>query len=110
MMILTNPHPTVVAAQFWDTYTGLEHTGQLFPEASWTIHGLWPITCNLNLDVYCDFSRQYDPYPSPATLTNGTVIPPYTGPSVSTFIAEFGRVDLLDFSQYSLFVYTLCFD
>ncbi|KAF5388498.1 hypothetical protein D9757_004613 [Collybiopsis confluens] len=46
---------------------------------------------------YCDFSRQYDPAPSPSTLQNGTVIPPYKGPEVDTFIKAFGRSDLLDY-------------
>lgn len=51
---------------------------------------------------YCDLSRQYDPSPSPNTtngLPNGTAVPPYTGPSVDTFILDFGRQDLLDFSE-----------
>ena len=51
---------------------------------------------------YCDLTRQFDPSPSPNTtngLPNGTVVPPYKGPGVDTFIADFGRVDLLDYSQ-----------
>ena len=48
---------------------------------------------------YCDFSRQYDPDSSPATLGDGTVIPPWNRPGVDTFIDEFGRKDLLTFSM-----------
>lgn len=88
----------MLSTQFWDTYTGLEKEGQLLPKNSWTLHGLWPDNCDGSFDQYCDFSRQFDPSPSPAKLPNGTVIPPYKGPSVATFVAEFGRVDLLDFS------------
>lgn len=91
------PGGLVLSTQFWDTYTGLEHRGQLLPKNSWTLHGLWPDNCDGSFDQYCDFSRQYDPAPSPAKLPNGTVIPPYNGPSVATFIAEFGRFDLLNF-------------
>ena len=36
----------VLATQFWDTYTGLEAEGQLFPADTWTLHGLWPDFCN----------------------------------------------------------------
>ncbi|KAK5116182.1 hypothetical protein LTR62_008508 [Meristemomyces frigidus] len=41
---------------------------------------------------------QYGPSPSPNTangLPNGTVISPYKGPSISTFLARFGKLDLL---------------
>jgi hypothetical protein len=51
-------------------------------------------------EQYCDFSRQYDPSPSPAKLPNGTVIPPWTGPTIDTFIETFGRFDLLSYSTY----------
>ena len=51
-----------------------------------------------SFDQYCDFSRQYDPNPSPAALPNGTRVPPYNGPGMSDFIREFGRFDLLDYS------------
>ena len=51
-------------------------------------------------DQYCDLTRQYDPNPSPATLPDGTVVPPYKGPSVKTFIEEFQRYDLLKYSEY----------
>ena len=55
-----------------------------------------------SFDQYCDLSRQYDPSPSPSVLPDGTSVPPYTGPGVDTFVAEFGRVDLLDFSMNSI--------
>lgn len=90
----------MLSTQFWDTYTGLESKGQLLPKDSWTLHGLWPDNCDGSFEQYCDFSRQYDPAPSPAILPNGTAVPPYKGPSVATFVAEFGRVDLLDFSTF----------
>ncbi len=48
-------------------------------------------------EQYCDLSRQYDPSP-PARLPNGTPIPKYTGPGIDTFVAEFGRLDLLEYS------------
>ncbi|KAH7059050.1 ribonuclease T2-like protein [Macrophomina phaseolina] len=88
----------VLATQFWDTYTGYETEGQLLPEASWTIHGLWPDFCNGSYTQYCDLNRQYDPEPSPNTtngLPNGTFVPPYNGSDISSFIAPFGRYDLL---------------
>lgn len=46
---------------------------------------------------YCDLSRQFDPTPAPAVLDDGTIVPPYDGPSVDTFIKDFGRYDLLDY-------------
>ncbi|KIJ66331.1 hypothetical protein HYDPIDRAFT_109332 [Hydnomerulius pinastri MD-312] len=85
----------VLQTQYWDTYTGREMYGQLLPKGSWGIHGLWPDNCDGSYDQYCDLSRQYDPDPSPATLPNGTAVPPYKGPSVRTFIEEFGRFELL---------------
>ncbi|KAK3679874.1 hypothetical protein LTR78_000250 [Recurvomyces mirabilis] len=87
-----------VSTQYWDTYTGYEAQGQVLPEFSWTIHGLWPDFCNGSYTQYCDLSRQYDPAPSPNTtngLPNGTVVPAYKRPSISTFLAPFGRFDLL---------------
>ncbi|KAI0639556.1 ribonuclease T2 [Trametes polyzona] len=91
------PGGLVLQTQFWDTHTGLEHKGQLLPKNSWTIHGLWPDNCDGSFDQYCDLSRQYDPDPSPKVLPNGTPVPPYKGPGVDVFIAEFGRLDLLSF-------------
>ncbi|KAG2155619.1 ribonuclease T2 [Suillus clintonianus] len=87
----------VLQTQFWSTYTGLESQGQLLPQGSWTIHGLWPDNCDGSYDEYCDLSRQYDPQPSPSTLPDGTAVPPYEGPSVRTFIKDFGRSDLLQY-------------
>ncbi|CCM04456.1 uncharacterized protein FIBRA_06636 [Fibroporia radiculosa] len=95
------PGGVVLQSQFWSTYTGLESEGQLLPKDSWTIHGLWPDNCDGSYNQYCDFSRQYDPDPSPAVLPNGTIIPPYHGISVESWILEFGRFDLLDYmSKY----------
>ncbi|GBE77679.1 ribonuclease T2 [Sparassis latifolia] len=91
------PGGLVLQTQYWDTYTGLESEGQLLPIDSWTIHGLWPDNCDGSYEQYCDFSRQYDPYPSPSVLPNGTIVPPWTGPSVASFLIEFGRLDLLDY-------------
>ncbi|KAL5533933.1 hypothetical protein ACEPAG_393 [Sanghuangporus baumii] len=94
------PGGLVLQTQFWDTYTGLEKQGQLLPRNSWTVHGLWPDFCDGSFTQYCDLSRQYDPTPSPNTtngLPNGTVVPPYSGPGVDTFIIELGRIDLLDY-------------
>lgn len=36
----------VLQTQFWSTWTGLEDEGQLLPQGSWTIHGLWPDNCD----------------------------------------------------------------
>ena len=36
----------VLQTQFRDTYTGLERIGQLLPQGSWGIHGLWPDNCD----------------------------------------------------------------
>jgi ribonuclease T2 len=61
--------------------------------------GLWPDFCNGSYTQYCDLSRQYDPVPSPNTtngLPNGTVVPPYKGPNIGTFLEPFGRYDLLN--------------
>ncbi|KAF9479700.1 ribonuclease T2 [Pholiota conissans] len=91
------PGGLVLQTQFWDTFTGLEKKGQLLPKNSWTIHGLWPDNCDGSFEQYCDLSRQFDPTPSPAILPDGTVVPPYTGPGVDTFIKAFGRDDLLEF-------------
>ncbi|KAK3294179.1 ribonuclease T2 family protein [Chaetomium fimeti] len=84
----------VVSTQFWNTYTGLESEGQLLPENSFTLHGLWPDFCNGSWTQYCDLNRQYDPHPSPNTTTGtpgGTPVPPYTGPTVDTFLTALGH-------------------
>ncbi|CDO75501.1 hypothetical protein BN946_scf184935.g37 [Trametes cinnabarina] len=93
------PGGLVLQTQFWDTYTGLEHKGQLLPKDIWTVHGLWPDNCDGSFGQYCDLSRQYDPDPSPRVLPDGTPVPPYNGPGVDTFVAEFGRFNLLDFME-----------
>ncbi|KAI0275044.1 ribonuclease T2 [Gloeopeniophorella convolvens] len=93
------PGGLVLQTQFWDTYTGLEKQGQLLPKNSWTIHGLWPDNCDGSFEQYCDFSRQYDPAPSPPVLPDGTKVPVYKGPGVDTFVADFGRLDLLDYME-----------
>lgn len=88
----------VLSTQFWDTYTGLESKGQVLPKNTWTLHGLWPDFCNGSFTQYCDLNRQYDPVPSPNTTTgtsSGTPVPPYTGPSISSFLAPLGKLDLL---------------
>jgi ribonuclease T2 len=89
----------VLATQFWDTYTGLESSGQVLPKNSWTLHGLWPDFCNGSYTQYCDVTRQFDPKPSPNTTTgpNGTLhsVPPYNGPPISTIVEKFGKLDLL---------------
>ena len=58
-----------------------------------------PFHMDRSFDQYCDLSRQFDPSPSPAILPDGTVVPPYTGPPVETFIEAFGRLDLLTYSE-----------
>ena len=102
----------MLQTQFWSTYTGLEKQGQLLPANTWTLHGLWPGElfnqlrnslilldfCNGSYTQYCDLRRQYDPTPSPNTtnaLPNGTVVPAYKGPAISTFIEAAKRYDLL---------------
>jgi hypothetical protein len=50
-------------------------------------------------------SRQYDPVPSPNTTTgkpDGTPVPAYKGPSISTFLAPFGKFDLLAYMNKSV--------
>ncbi|KAK4501586.1 hypothetical protein PRZ48_007395 [Zasmidium cellare] len=83
----------VLATQFWDTWADKE-----LPENTWTLHGLWPDFCNGSYTQYCDLKRQYDPVPSPNTTNgfpNGTIVPPYNGSNIGTFVEKFGRYDLL---------------
>ncbi|KAF2009838.1 ribonuclease T2 [Aaosphaeria arxii CBS 175.79] len=90
----------VLTTQFWDTYTGRECDGQVLPKDVWTLHGLWPDFCNGSYTQYCDLNRQYDPIPSPNTtngLPNGTVVKPYNGPNIGTFLEPFGKFDLLEY-------------
>ncbi|KAF2850699.1 ribonuclease T2 [Plenodomus tracheiphilus IPT5] len=90
----------LLSTQFWSTYTGLESQGQVLPKDTWTLHGLWPDFCNGSYTQYCDLTRQYDPLPSPNTtnaLPNGTLVTPYTGPNIGTFLEPFGRYDLLSY-------------
>lgn len=65
-----------------------------------------PQRISRSFEQYCDPSRQYDPDPSPASFPNGTAIPAYKGPGVDTFIEEFERQQLLN---YSSFFYSLWF-
>lgn len=58
-----------------------------------------------SFEQYCDPSRQYDPAPDPASFPNGTAIPAYKGPGVDTFIKEFGRQQLLDYSLFFFHVF-----
>ncbi|CZS99491.1 related to ribonucleases [Rhynchosporium graminicola] len=88
----------VLSTQFWDTHTGLESEGQVLPANTWTLHGLWPDFCNGSYTQYCDLSRQYDPLPSPNTTTGtpaGKPVLSYKGPNIGTFLAPFGKLDLL---------------
>ncbi|ORY63220.1 ribonuclease T2-like protein [Pseudomassariella vexata] len=88
----------LISTQIWDTYTGLETSGQVLPKDTWTLHGLWPDFCNGSYTQYCDLSRQYDPLPSPNTTTGtpaGEPVLPYTGPGIGTFLEPFAKWDLL---------------
>ncbi|KAI0404418.1 ribonuclease T2 family protein [Xylaria palmicola] len=92
----------VLQTQFWNTYTGLEHKGQLLPKDSWTIHGLWPDFCNGSYTQYCDLKRQYDPEPSPNTTTGtpeGKPVKPWKGEPISNFIKRFRKYDLLAYME-----------
>ncbi|KND92985.1 Ribonuclease Le2 [Tolypocladium ophioglossoides CBS 100239] len=82
----------LVATQFWNTFTGLESKGQIYPKDSWTIHGLWP---GRQLPL---ISRQYDPKPAPNTTDgtpHGTPVPPYKGESIDKWFQPYGKLDLL---------------
>jgi ribonuclease T2 len=60
----------------------------------------WPDFCNGSYTQYCDLTRQYDPIPSPNTtngLPNGTLVAPYNGSNIGTFLEPFGRYDLLEY-------------
>ncbi|KAI5480738.1 ribonuclease T2 [Pseudohyphozyma bogoriensis] len=93
-----SPGGLTLIAQFWDTYTGLESSGQFLPEDSWTIHGLWPDNCDGTYESYCDASRLYGP-----ALTNGTAVSyPVNSTvvqkgSITDVLKKFGRYDLLDY-------------
>jgi ribonuclease T2 len=41
----------VLQTQFWDTYTGLERFGQMLPQGSWGIHGLWLDNCDGRVSI-----------------------------------------------------------
>lgn len=98
----------LLSTQYWDTYTGLESEGQLLPQNTWTLHGLWPDFCNGSYTQYCDLARQYDPNPSP-NVTNyprqGTVVPPYdaSGPlgakPITQTLMNWCKFDLLQYMQ-----------
>ena len=82
--------------------------GQLLPKG--TIHLYCLLICIPTIicrsfDQYCDLSSQYDQVPSPAVLPDRTVVPPYKGPGVDTFIKECGRYDLLDYSKFKFLVF-----
>lgn len=88
----------LVATQIWNTFTGLESKGQIYPKNHWTIHGLWPDFCNGSYTQYCDLSRQYDPKPVPNTTDgtpHGTPVPPYTGEPIDKWFKPYGKLDLL---------------
>ncbi|KFA67753.1 hypothetical protein S40285_00961 [Stachybotrys chlorohalonatus IBT 40285] len=90
----------VLLTQFWTIYTDLEDQGQVLPQDSWTIHGLWPDFCNGSYTQYCDLSRQIDPHPSPNTtngLPDGTPVPPYEGESIEGWFEPHGKLDLLEY-------------
>ncbi|UNI21776.1 hypothetical protein JDV02_007732 [Purpureocillium takamizusanense] len=88
----------LVATQIWNTFTGLESKGQIYPKDHWTIHGLWPDFCNGSYTQYCDLSRQYDPKPAPNTTDgtpHGVPVPPYAGEPIDAWFAPHGKLDLL---------------
>ena len=73
-------------------------TGNVFC-LHWCIAGADELCYFRSYEQYCDLSRQYDRDPSPSVLPDGTRVPPYKGPGVDTFVAEFGRLDMLDYSM-----------
>lgn len=67
------------------------------------MHGLWPDFCNGSYTQYCDLTRQYDPVPSPNVTNyphNGTVVPPWKGANMTSFIEAFGKYDLLAYMNH----------
>ena len=58
------------------------------------------VNAHSSFDQYCELTRQYDPEPSPKVLPDNTTVPVYSGPGVDTFVAKFGRADLLDYSEF----------
>ncbi|OAA47744.1 ribonuclease T2 precursor [Metarhizium rileyi] len=118
----------LIATQLWSTFTGLEDKGQVYPKNEWSIHGLWPgqllqrfrhspaqLSCSheeRNPDLitqfpgsytqYCDFSRQYDPRPSPNTTDGqpgGVPVPAYQGESIEKWFEPYGKLDLLAYMR-----------
>ncbi|CCM03749.1 uncharacterized protein FIBRA_05895 [Fibroporia radiculosa] len=59
--------------QFWDTNPS---TG---PSDSWTIHGLWPNSCDGSYSEYCDYSTEYK--------------------DITTLLQDQGASDTLDYMQ-----------
>ncbi|TWU76492.1 hypothetical protein ED733_007382 [Metarhizium rileyi] len=88
----------LIATQLWSTFTGLEDKGQVYPKNEWSIHGLWPGSYT----QYCDFSRQYDPRPSPNTTDGqpgGVPVPAYQGESIEKWFEPYGKLDLLAYMR-----------
>ena len=53
------------------------------------------------VDIPPGVPHTWNACPAGVKLPDGTVIPPYKGPSIETFVEEFGRFELLDYSEYS---------
>ncbi|KAL3955614.1 hypothetical protein ACCO45_011177 [Purpureocillium lilacinum] len=68
----------LVATQIWNTFTGLESKGQIYPKNHWTIHGLWPAR-----------AQHHRRHP------HGTPVPPYTGEPIDKWFKPYGKLDLL---------------